>query len=501
VVNVDDHVDVHMRNSDAFSWYMEQDPLLRSTVVCVLILDGPPDWDRLPERLERATRLMPGFRHRVVPPPLRLATPRWVVDPDFDLSWHIRRFEASAPKTLATVLEFARKTGMAGLDRDRPLWEYTFIDGLDGGQTALVMKLHHSLTDGVGGMDVARLLFDVEPGPGDLGPLPAAPEGEHLGTLDLVRDALGQDWAQFVGFARRRVASAVGDVTYALRHPRAVVTEAVATGQAIARVLRPVSDTLSPVMTERHLAWHFDVLEFPLADILSAAHAAQATHNDAFLAGVTAGLRLYHERHGEQVDELRVTMPVSIRKSSDPIGGNRITLVRFKVPVSIVDPIERMRENHRRSGPVKADRSLPFTQAIAGTLNLLPRGYVGGMLKHIDFLASNVPGVPVPFYLAGAKVKGFYGFGPTIGAAVNITLMSYCGRCFVGVNIDSGAVPDHDVLMDCLESGFEEVLAVGGSTGQVVLPIRAPRADRGGTSGSGGKKGARRHSGPDPSDQ
>ena len=161
-----------MRNSDAFSWYMEQDPLLRSTVVCVLVLDGVPDWDRFMHRLDRATRLTPGFRHRVVQPPLRLATPRWVVDPDFDLSWHVRRFEAASPKTLTTVLEYARKTGMAGFDRDRPLWEYTFIEGLHHGRTALVMKLHHALTDGVGGMEVARFLFDVEPDPGDLGRCP-----------------------------------------------------------------------------------------------------------------------------------------------------------------------------------------------------------------------------------------------------------------------------------------------------------------------------------------
>ena len=148
------------------------------------------------ERLERLTRVSPGFRQKVVQPPLRLATPRWVVDPDFDLSWHIRRFEAAPPRTLATVLEFARKTGMAGLDRDRPLWEATFIEGLEGGQTAVVMKLHHSLTDGVGGMDIARLLFDVEPDPGDLGAMPEAPGGENLGTVDLVRDALGYGWSR-----------------------------------------------------------------------------------------------------------------------------------------------------------------------------------------------------------------------------------------------------------------------------------------------------------------
>ena len=469
-----EHVDVHMRDSDALAWYMEQDPLLRSTVVVVLILDGAPDWDRLQERLEFATRLSPGFRHKVVLTPLRLATPRWVVDPDFDLSWHVRRFEAAAPKTLETVLEFARKTGMAGLDRDRPLWEYTFIDGLEGGRTAVVMKLHHSLTDGVGGMDLARFLFDAEPDPGDLGTLPEPPAGENLGTVDLVRDALAYDWSRLFDFSKERLSSAGHDVKHALLHPREALTETVATGQSIARFLQPVSDTLSPVMTERHLAWRFDVLTFPLDAMLEAAHVAGAKHNDAFLSGVTAGLRMYHEHHGEQVDDLRVTMPISIRKADDPIGGNRITLMRFKVPAGITDPAERMRETHERCEPVKTDRSLPFTNALAGTLNLLPRGYVGGMLKHIDFLASNVPGIPMAFYLSGAKVDSFYGFGPTIGSALNITLMSYCGTCFVGFNMDGGAIPDPDVLMDCMQAGFDEVLSVAGRSGEVVRPNRTP---------------------------
>ena len=310
---------------------MERDPLLRSTGVGVFLLDDKPDWDWLPERLERGSRLAPGFRHRVSMPPLRLATPRWVVDPDFDLSWHVRRFEAPPPKTLATVLEFARKTGMAGLDRDRPLWELTFIEELEGGQTALVMKLHRSLTDGVGGTEVMRrLMFDEGPDPGDLGPMPEAPVGEHLGTLDLTRDALSYDWSQLFEFSKRNLGSAFGTVTHALRHPRETVSDTIATGLSIARFVEPVTDTLSPVMRERRFVWHYDVLKIPLAALLDAAHAAGAKHNDAFLGGVTAGLRLYHERHGADVGELRVTMPVNVRKADDPVGGNRITLVRVQ---------------------------------------------------------------------------------------------------------------------------------------------------------------------------
>ena len=128
-----------------------------------------------------------------------------------------------------------------------------------------------------------------------------------------------------------------------------------------------------------------------------------------------------------------------------------------------------MRETHRRCEPMKTDRSLPFTDVLAGALNLLPRAYVGGLLKHIDFLASNVPGIPVPLYLSGTRVEGFYAFGPTIGAALNVTLMSYCGTCFVGVNIDTGAVPDPEVLMDCMRIGFDEILDTAGEIGPVVV--------------------------------
>ncbi len=473
VVRMSEQVDVHMRDSDAFSWYMEDDPLLRSTVVSVFVLERAPDWPRLEERLERASRQTPGLRHKVVEAPMRLATPRWVVDPDFDLSWHVRRFQVAPPRDLASVLDHARRMGMAGFDRDRPLWEYTFLEGLDDGRCAVVMKLHHSLTDGVGGMELARLLFDVEPDPGDLGPMPPAPSGEHLGTVELARDALAYDWSRLFDFARHRLGAAPGDLAQVLRHPVTTAGDLLETARSVGRTVEPANDTLSPVMTERHLSWHYDVVELPLDELRAAAKSVGCSLNDGFLAGIGGGLHRYHERHGADVDELRLTMPISIRKADDPIGGNRITLQRFRVPIGVEDPVARMQAVHERCASVRSEKSLPLTNAIAGTLNLLPRGVVGGMLKHVDFLASNVPGIPVPLYLGGACVERFYPFGPTIGAALNVTLLSYCGTCFVGVNCDSGAVPDPDQLMDDLRVGFDDVLAVGGTEARSVLPARA----------------------------
>ncbi len=453
-------VDVHMRQSDAFAWYMEDDPLLRSTIVAVATLDRAPDRDRFMEAMERASRMIPAFRQKVVTPPMRLATPRWTYDPDFDLSWHVRRVEAPAPKTFDTVLQFARNTGMTGFDRARPLWEFTVVEGLEDARAAIVMKVHHSLTDGIGGMQLAMQIIDFDRQGTDRGPLPDAPEGEDVGAVDLIRDAIAYDWGRVYEAARHSAGAALPTAVAAARHPFQTASEVLRTVRSVARFARPVSETLSPVMTERRLAWHYEVLDIPFDRLKAAARAGDCTLNDAFMAGVLGGMRRYHEHHGAPADELRVTMPISLRKADDPAGGNRITLVRFQVPVTLTDPIARMQAIDSITKAWRNEPAIPLSNIVAGALNLLPTGYTGGMLKHVDFLASNVPGVPIPVFVAGAQLERYYAFGPTIGASVNITLISYCGVCCIGVNTDTGAVADHEVFLDCLREGFEEVTSL-----------------------------------------
>ena len=466
-------VDVHMRASDAFTWYMERDPLLRSTVVVVLVFDRAPDHDLLQGKAELASRVVPGLRHRIVEMPLRMAPPRWTVDPDFDLSFHVRTIEAPPPKTLATLLDLARIAGMAGFDRARPLWEWTVVDGLEGGRAAVVIKIHHSLTDGVGGMQLAATLFDLEPESPHPGPVPEPPEPEHLSTPGLVVDALGYQWRQFAGAARHGVTALAGDAWRDARHPVRWARRALETAGSVARTVRPLTDTRSPVMTARKLGWHYDVLDVPLDGLKRAAKAAGGTLNDAFVGGVAGGLRRYHQRHGTSCPELRLTLPINIRHENDPAGGNRITLMRFMVPVGIVDPVERMHAVHDRTGEARAESSIPLTNAVAGALNLFPSAFVGSMLKHVDFLASNVPGLPVPLYVGNAQLERFYAFGPTLGAALNVTLLSYRETCGIAVNTDTGAVPDPETLMDCLREDFEEILDLGGEHETTSLPAHA----------------------------
>ena len=453
-------IERHLSYTDAFTMQLERDPLLRSTVVAVALLDRAPDWDVLHDRVERATRLAPTFREKLIQVPLQLAPPRWVIDADFDLSWHLRRARIPEGGGMPSVLTFARNVGMGAFDHDRPLWQITLLEGLPDDRAALVIKVHHALTDGIGGIQLATHVVDFERDGSVLGPIPVLPVGRARDPLDGMADAAIYNARRIFDSIRHLIVSAPGVFVHAARHPVGVATDAATTAASIARFIRPVTNTQSPVMTNRRLQWRYDVLDIPFAELHDAAHRGGGSLNDAFLAGITGGLRKYHDHHGRDVEALRVTMPVSIREDDDPEGGNKVTLVRFEVPVGVTNPTERMELIGARCRASRHERAIPYSNAIVATLNLLPITVTGGMLKHVDFLASNVPGFTGDVYIGGARLDAFYPFGPTLGAAVNFTLMSYGAVCNIGINTDAGAIPDPDILMESVRRGFDEVLQI-----------------------------------------
>ena len=467
-------MDPHMQPSDAFSWYMERDPLLRSTVVAVGLLDRRPDADALRTLIERASFVVPGMRHVVRTPPFRLATPRWTVADEVDLNWHLRWASVPAPGGFDQVLAIARTKSTSAFDPARPLWEFTFVDGLAAGRAAFILKFHHAITDGIGGMQLAMELFDLNRNGNGPRPAPAHPAAESLGTPQLALDALSYQVGRALGLARALPGVALRTTAQTMRDPFGTIAGVLRATRSVARTVAPYRNTLSPVMQDRHLGRALDVLEVPTKDLMRAGSAVGAHLNDAFVSAVTGGMRRYHESHGRTVDELRVTMPISLRTASDGPGGNRLTLSRFAIPAGLPDAAERTQAIHRVIDGWRAEPSLGMTQAIAVGLNMLPSAFIGGMLKHVDFLASNVPGFPVPVYLAGARLLAYYPFGPTIGSSVNVTLLSYVDTCYVGINCDTGAIPDPDVFVECLREGFAEVIAVGGGAGPVRLPLHDP---------------------------
>lgn len=453
----------HVSEADAFTLQLERDPALRATVVAVTIFDRSPDWDRLVSRIDRASRLAPAFREKLVPSPLRLAPPRFVPDPDFDLSWHLRRTRLPEGGGHAELLDLARTALMDAFDHDRPLWEFTLVEGLPEGRAALVLKVHHALTDGIGGVQIAAHVVDLDREGTDLGPMPPAPTARSLWPFEAVAEALGYDFRRAVEIGQQAVRSAPGAALGAVRDPFGTAGSALEDLRSVLRIVRPVIETQSPVMRDRNLTRHFETLDVPLADLRAAAATVGGTLNDGFVTGIAGGMRLYHQAHCACVSQLRVTMPISVRRPDDEIGGNHVSLVRFELPVGITDPAERVRQVHEICRAQRQEAAIDHTEAIAGVLNLLPVGVTGGMLRHVDLLASNVPGFDFDVYVAGAKLEAFYPFGATLGSAANITLMSYRGICHIGIDTDGGAVPDPDVFAASLRAGFDEVLALGAT--------------------------------------
>lgn len=447
-----------MLHSDAFAWYMEDDPVLRSTVVAIVRLDGEPDWGRLRERIDWLTRRVPRLRMCVQVPWLRVGPPRWAVDENFDLDYHLRHARVTEGGGWDEVLEFARTAAMDDFDRTRPLWEFTLLTGLGDGGSALVTKLHHSLTDGIGGVQLAALVIDGGPKSADIGDLPAAPEGGRQSSLALTAQAVRDDATELLTGVGRVATSLPRHAWRFVRNPVAEVSERVTTAVSVGKFVAPTGRATS-LTTRRDTKRWLMTIDVPLDALREAAHSVHCHVNDAYLAGLTQGIRLYHAKYDDELHNLRLTVPVSIRRKQDGIGGNRITLTRINLAADIDDVRDRMRHIATVMHRWRHEPALSLTQQIALGLNLVPRAYLGGVFKRIEVVASDVPGIPQPVWLSGARVTGYYGFGPTIGAAFNATLMSYAGTCNIGVNVDTAAIEDPALLADCLQAGFDEVIA------------------------------------------
>lgn len=455
--------EAHMSDSDALMWNIEKDPLLRSTIVTVLLFDRAPDWERLMDRIERGTWLIPRMRQRVATPLLRIGPPQWSGDPNFDLRYHLRRVRACEP-TVDAVLDLARTAAMAGFDRARPLWEYTVVEGLEDDRSAMILKVHHSMTDGVGGMKLLLMLFDFERDPEPPGPLGRVDEVPIYDPVDLVLGSIGHGQRRAFGIARRTVTETVGATSKVINDPVQAAKDGMRAAGSVVRFLMPATVPRSPLLTARTLARQLSTMEVPLDDMKQAAKSVGGSLNDAFVASVIGGMQRYHEFHGVTVDDLRMVMPINLREEGSALGGNHFTPARFLVPLTIKDPADRVVALGRLTREIRDEPAVHLSEALAGVLNQLPTtvttALFGAMLKGADFVTSNVPGAPFPIYSAGAALERMYAFAPLAGAAINVTLLSHCGTCCIGVNVDSVAVPDSETFLRCLEEGFAEVLAL-----------------------------------------
>ena len=454
-----------MSDSEALMWNLEKDPSLRSTFLNVTFLDQAPRFEGFRARIAKAVNEIPRLRQKVAPPAGRLAPPMWVDDPAFDLDFHVRRIGLPSPGTERQLLDYAAAHFSDPFDRARPLWRYTIVEGLPDGRAALLAKMHHTITDGVGGVRLSAMFIDLERDAADpvieeATPYAASPEG----LVEDIRDALAHGFRRQLGMTKRAAEGAVDTLLHPQRVP-GQLAGAIELARSLARQAVVTDRAHSPLWTgRRSLSRQFEVLTVDLDGLKAVSNALGGTVNDGFVCGVAGGAGAYHREKGVEVDELRVSMPVNTRTDKSA-GGNAFTPTRALVPAGTKDPVERFEGVRAALSLTKSERGLGSAEALIGVLNsLLPTSvlvnFARQQVETVDFATSNLRGAPWDLYIAGAEILGNHPMGPTGGTAFNATVLSYRGGLDMGLNVDTAAIEDPELLKSCIRESFDELLAV-----------------------------------------
>ncbi len=441
----------------------EANPRTRSGVMTVELLDTSPDWEQFRTRFEHASRNVLRLRQKVVTPTLPTAAPRWVVDPDFNLDFHLRRVRVPEPGTIRQVFDLAEVAAQSPLDISRPLWTATLIEGVTNGQAALMVHLSHAITDGVGGVEMFAHLYDLErdPPPRETPPLPIPAD---LSPNDLMRQGLNRLPGTLVGGVREAVVGAVHAIGHVVRDPVSRLGSVIDYAMSGARVVGPAADP-SPLLRRRSLSSRSEAIDIEFAALHRAAKAAGGSINDAYLAGLCGALRFYHQAKGVPVDTLPMAVPVNLRAEADPGGGNRFVGVNLAAPIGLTDPEVRIKDIRSQMTSKRDERALDIVGAIAPVVSLLPDSVLesmAGSIVNSDVQASNVPVYAGDTFIGGAKVLRQYGLGPLPGVAMMVVLVSRSGYCTITARYDRAAISDPALFAQCLLAGFDEVLALGG---------------------------------------
>ena len=455
------HFDREMSGTEAMMWNIERDPWLASTAGGVALYDRPLDFERFYRSIAHAVASTPRLRQHVLPGHGPLAPPHWGTDRDFDLDWHIRRIGAPAQGTVRDLLDWVTQFLQDPFDRTRPLWQYVVVDGLAGGQGALVSKLHHTVTDGHGAVRLAAAYTSLErdsqePPQVDLDALIRAEPEEQEGVASEVVDVVSGAVRWPLGVTRRVV-------SIAARPDRLIKAGAEAAG-----LMRTTTEQLhqagSVLWRNRSRRRRIEVLSVPFDEAHRAAKALGGTLNDFFVTGAAEAAHQYHRELGVSPERFHVTFVVSTRTDAAS-GENAFTPVPVELPGGAMDLAERFSLIHDLLEERRADVHGSGPMGVVATVaNLVPTSVVTGLIRsqasHIDFATSNMPVFLGDTYVAGARTLHAYPVGPLAGTAFNLTQISMAGSLDIGAHLDPAAVTEPELLRVSLEGAYRDLIAL-----------------------------------------
>ena len=429
----------------------------------ICIFEGPPpSYDDLAGHISSRLHLVPRFRQKLAFPPAPTGRPFWVDDPGFNLEYHVRHSALPSPGSEDQLRRMAARIFSQQLDRTKPLWELWLVQGLTRKRFAFVTKTHHALVDGVAGVDIATVLFDVKPVPE-----PAEPDHDWVPSPEPSGASLLAKDAESLVSAPVRIAKRIEQ---AVEHPEAALHQASEALSALGEVgwnfANPAPET--PLNVEigshRRFAWvRGDLAKFKrIKDELG------GTVNDVVLAVVTGALREWLQSRGIRTEgmELRAQVPVSIR-DQDERGqtGNRIAVVRGPVPVYIEDPIQRLNVVREQMDGIKQSKQALGAEVITRFNDFAPptllaqAARVNFSTRLFNLVVTNVPGPQIPLYVLGRELQDIFpvGFLPP-NQALFVAIMSYNGSINFGLLADFDSIEDVDEIAGGIESAIAELL-------------------------------------------
>ncbi len=441
-------------------------PSVHMHVGSVHLFDGEPlrtpegglDIERIRALAEPALRRSARFRQRIERIPV-FGHPVWVDDARFNLDYHLRHTSLPEPGDARQLKRLAGRIFSQKLDPNRPLWEMWFVEGLEDGRFAVIMKAHHCMIDGVSGADLLAGFLQGAPGSGEPPPAPRWLPRPEPGPVRLVAGELARRASLPLAAARAGL-SALGEPLHALeavRESAAAVAEALRAGLSSASPT-PLNDDVGPYR-------RFDWTRFDLAAVKEVKSRLGGTVNDVVISVVSGAMRRFLQRRSVDVDGLdfRAMMPVNVR-SEDQHGklGNRVAFLMARLPVDESDPARRL------ARVIETTRSLKDSSTVEGgeileeisdwTATSLFAGIsrLAARARSYNMVVTNVPGPQFPVHLLGAKMHEIYPLVPLFSnQALGIALFSYDGGLFWGFNADWDAVPDLHDLVEMVQAEFE----------------------------------------------
>jgi WS/DGAT/MGAT family acyltransferase len=434
-------------------------------VGALVIFEGPPpSREDFCDQIESRLHQVPRYRQKLAFPRLEMGRPLWVDDPRFNLDYHVRHTALAAPGSIEQLRGLVGRIFSQRLDRSKPLWEVWLVQGLEDGCFALISKTHHALVDGISGVDISTVLFDLSPVPEEE---PEPDEGWEPEPEPSQAQLVAEGVKGVVSTPRELAGRALG----AIQHPRRAADDLREAAEGIGEVvwagLNPAPEVPLnvPIGPHRRPWW----LQRPLEEFKGIKNALGGTVNDVVLAVVAGALGRWLRSRGVRTEgmELRALVPVSIRAEEERGAlGNRIAAMRGPLPVYARDPVERLRIVRESMQGLKESKQALGAEVISGLERFAPPTLLA-MASRLNFstrlfnlIVTNVPGPQFPLYLLGREMLELVpvAFLPE-DQALAVAVMSYNGKLEFGLLGDYDAMPDLEAFAGFIEESLEELLA------------------------------------------